>query len=114
MTLVIAEIGVNHNGFPDVAEDLIDAAVESGADAVKFQLFDCEKLEPPGPRREMLRGLQLSLRDLSNLRDEAEKEGVEFICTPFDVDSLRFLVDDLKLKTIKISSGDLKNATPLF
>ncbi len=45
-TYIIAEIGVNHNGFLDLALKLIDIAVDAGADAVKFQKRNLEKLYP--------------------------------------------------------------------
>ena len=41
---IIAEVGVNHNGSVSIAKQLIDVAVESGADAVKFQTFKTENL----------------------------------------------------------------------
>lgn len=106
---VIAEAGVNHNGSSRAAHYLVEAASEARADAVKFQMFDCEKLDPPGERREMLRNFQLTPNAYSELKSHANGLGIEFICTPFDVDSLRFLVDDLKVKTLKIASGNLVN-----
>ncbi len=109
MVFIIAEIGVNHCGSVALAEELISQAHMAGADCVKFQTFDCEKLDPPGERREMLRKLQFAHSDFHVLNHTAAKVGIEFISTPFDVDSLRFLVGDLKVKTLKIASGNLGN-----
>ena len=109
MIKIIAEIGVNHQGKEYTAVRLIHEAIKAGADAVKFQTYDCERLDPPGERREMLRGLQLSHSDHRTLKGVCRAHNMEFISTPFDVDSLRFLVDDLKVKTLKIASGNLDN-----
>lgn len=108
MVMVIAEAGVNHNGDVRLAHRLVDAAKSAGADAVKFQMFDPERLDPPGERREMLKGLVLRPSDFSALKAHAESAEIEFICTPFDVDSLRFLVE-LGVNYIKIGSADAKN-----
>lgn len=109
MTYIIAEIGVNHGGVFANAKHLIDMAKQCGADAVKFQLFDAEKLEPPGPRRDMLKALELWPLQHGYLKEYAEQQGLEYICTPFDVDSMIFLALDLGVKRIKISSGMLMN-----
>jgi N,N'-diacetyllegionaminate synthase len=109
MTVIVAEIGVNHDGDVGLAECMIIAMAEVGADAVKCQLFDCEKLEPPGERREILRKLALTQEDMRTLQKVSKDVGIEFICTPFDVDSLHFLTEELMLDTIKISSADLGN-----
>lgn len=105
MAYIIAEIGVNHDGNTDKALRLIDASGD--ADAVKFQVFDCEKLEPPGERREMLRRLQLTSTEIGVVRAHAASRGLEFIATPFDMESLEFLLG-IGLKTIKIGSGELR------
>lgn len=106
MVYIIAEIGVNHDGDFVKAKHLINMAKRCGADAVKFQLFDAEKLEPPGPRRDMLKGLELS-RDAHEALQYYCADDIEYICTPFDVESLKFLVFDLQVKQLKISSGQL-------
>lgn len=108
MAFVIAEAGVNHQGNASLAHRLVDAAATVGANAVKFQTFDAERLEPPGPRREMLRELQLSQQAHVSLSDHARTCGIEFMSTPFDPDSLRFLVE-IGVKRIKIASGHLDN-----
>lgn len=106
-TLIIAEVGINHQGDPVIAKQLIDSAKVCGASAVKFQTYKAELLEPPGDRRDMLRRCQLSEADHVELKAYADDKRIEFISTPFDFDSLLFLRDDLKLKTIKIASGFL-------
>lgn len=91
----------------EVAKRLIGAAAKAGADAVKFQTFDAEKLEPPGPKRTILSKLQLSRGDHFKLRSEALFCGVEFMSTPFDIESLFFLAGDVGVKRIKLASGAL-------
>lgn len=105
MIFIVAEAGVNHNGDINKALDMIDVAADAGADAVKFQTFDPEKLEPPGPAREFLRTVALSRENHQALKDYCG-DRIEFMSTAFDVESLRFLID-LGIKRVKISSGGL-------
>ena len=119
---VIAEAGVNHNGDPGIGRRLIDAAAAAGADAVKFQTFNADALaspaapkagyqksttDPAETQREMLRGLELTREAHVELKAHATAAGLEFMSTPFDRDSLDFLVNDLGVETVKIGSGDL-------
>jgi N,N'-diacetyllegionaminate synthase len=104
MVFVIAEAGVNHSGSIAEAHKLVMVAKQGGADACKFQLFDPVKLEPPGPRRDMLAGLTLTLAEHATLKAQCDAIGLEYLCTPFDVESLEFLVG-LGVKRIKIASG---------
>ena len=121
---VIAEAGVNHNGDRDMAFQLIDAAAESGADAVKFQTFKAENLVTKGAVKAsyqqqttsssetqfaMLKRLELSHAMHHELMEYCEKKKIIFLSTAFDSESLTFLVNDLGLKTLKISSGDITN-----
>lgn len=121
-TYVIAEAGVNHNGSPDLALALVDAAAAAGADAVKFQHFDPGKLarEDAGmadyqaanlgkreSQRDMLSALRLSRDVLLAARGRAVERGLDFLCTPFDEDSARDLVD--LVPAWKVSSTDLTN-----
>lgn len=103
MTFIIAEAGVCHNGNLREAEKLIVAAKRSGADAVKFQLFDADKLKRPE-----IKHLEISQEDMYGLKQYADRQGIEFLCTPFDVESLEFLVG-IGVRFIKIASGCLKN-----
>lgn len=108
MVFVIAEAGVNHNGDLATAKELVIAARTAKADAVKFQVFDPGKLEPPGPRRDMLSNLYLSKPEFMALKSFADDGSIEFMATPFDVESLEFIVK-LGVKRIKIGSADLHN-----
>lgn len=109
MVMVIAEAGVNHNGEIETAKRLIDAAKESGADTVKFQLFEAHRLEPPGARRDTLRRLELSQGQMEVLAAHCAEADIEFMCSAFDVQSIKFLSYGLHSKRIKIGSGNLTN-----
>jgi N-acetylneuraminate synthase len=82
---IIAEIGINHNGSVDIAKKLIDAAVESGCNAVKFQkrtvdvVYTKEELEKPrenpfGPTNgDLKRGLEFGLREYKEIDGYCEE-----------------------------------------
>ena len=120
--LIVAEAGVNHNGDPQLALALVDAAADAGADAVKFQTFRAETLavesapQAPyqreraaaGSQRAMLSSLELPDGALAALRRRADERGIEFLSTPFDSQSLQTLLG-LGMTAIKIGSGDLTN-----
>jgi N-acetylneuraminate synthase len=125
MTLIIAEAGVNHNGSEELAFKLVDAAFNAGADIVKFQTFKASKLviataeqaeyqvkntHKKESQLAMLSRLELSFEFHLKLVEYCNKLGIEFLSTAFDSESLKFLVNDLKLKKLKIPSGDLTNA----
>lgn len=124
-TFIIAEAGVNHNGDINLAKQLIDIAADAGADAVKFQTFQADRVvsryapkaeyqtQTTGKTEsqlEMLRQLELSASDHEVLISHAQSRGIQFLSTPFDVPSLHLLTRDLGLKTIKIPSGEITNA----
>ena len=120
-TYIIAEIGVNHNGFLDLALKLIDVAVEAGADAVKFQKRNLEKLyakkylENANSGEKTLRYLLPILQQVE-LPEEAyytiveycRKRGITFLCSAFDADSADFL-ETLGVPAYKVASADLTN-----
>jgi N-acetylneuraminate synthase len=125
MTLIIAEAGVNHNGNKDLAFKLIDSAHEAGADIVKFQTFKADNLVTKKAKQadyqisnstdtdtqwDMLSKLELSHNDHYDLLDYSKKLGIEFLSTAFDSESLKFLVEELALKRLKIPSGEITNA----
>ncbi len=124
-TYIIAEAGVNHNGSFSMAKKLIDVVKEAGADAVKFQTFRAENLVTKEARQaeyqvenlgeatsqfEMLKKLELSFDEFASLKDYCDNIGIEFLSTPFDYDSVDFLVDQLQMQTVKIPSGELTNS----
>ena len=120
---LIAEAGVNHNGRLDLALQLVDAAADAGADAVKFQTFraddlvtaDAPKAEyqaantgTAGTQLEMLRSLELKPEWHKEIQAHCRKRGLLFLSTPFDEKSADFL-EELKVPAFKVSSGDLTN-----
>lgn len=120
---IIAEAGVNHNGSVTIAKKMIDQAAEAGADAIKFQTFKAERLTcktapkaayqkkttgNDGSQQEMLKKLELSDDDFKLLYDHANDKKIEFLSSPFDPESLRFLLD-LGMDKIKIPSGEITN-----
>ncbi|SFH76319.1 N-acetylneuraminate synthase [Selenomonas ruminantium] len=126
---IIAEAGVNHNGSMDMARKLIREGAEAGVNAVKFQTFRPENLvtqtaekaayqkETTGIQEsqlDMLRKLTLQDDDYLELQHLCKECGVEFISTPFDSDSLHFLITQCDMPFIKVSSGEISNAPFLF
>lgn len=109
VTMVIAEIGVNHNGDENIAYNLIDASIRAGANCVKFQLYKPEMLAEPGEKREMLERLLLPLDAYSRLSAYAKANGVGFSCTAFDTESLGFLMASTDMAFIKIASPSVHN-----
>ncbi len=122
-TFILAEAGVNHNGSLDRAFQLVELSAASGADAVKFQTFEAEKLAAKNSeladyqktaglsyssQKEMLKNLELSKAEFSSLIKYANELSVEFVSTPFDLNSLHFLVQS-GVKRLKISSGEMFN-----
>lgn len=100
---IIAEIGINHNGDIDVAKELIDMAVDAGADAVKFQkrtldlVYTQEFLE--GPRespwgttqREQKEGLEFGVDEYRKIDDYCKEKDIEWFASAWDLDSQKFL-----------------------
>src|SRR6476619_1054523 len=112
---VIADAGINHNGDTALAAELVDAAAEAGADAIKFQTHF--------PEHEMLRGgataayvgaslfdlltrTALTTDDHLTLRDRALNKGIQFLSTPFSREAADFL-ETLGVPAFKTGSGEL-------
>jgi N-acetylneuraminate synthase len=125
LTNVVAEAGVNHNGSLERALAMVDAAAKAGATTVKFQTFVPEKVvsrhadmavyqaRNTGKQQsqlEMLRQLHLDEAAHYRLFEYCRQVGIRFLSTPFDVESLDFLVDDLHVDCLKIASGEITNA----
>jgi len=124
---IIAEAGVNHNGDPELAHQLVRAAAEAGADAVKFQTFVADRLvTTDAPQAEyqrkntgvaesqhaMLKRLELSEEAHRELYALCAQLGILFLSTPFDEQCADFLAG-LGIAAFKIPSGELTN-TPFL
>ena len=122
-TFIIAEAGVNHNGSLELAQKMIDAAVDAGADAVKFQTFKAEKLVSKyAPKAEyqkkrttadesqleMIKKLELDAAAHQTLIDYCTNKNIRFLSTPFDLGSID-LLNELGLNLFKIPSGEITN-----
>ena len=119
--VVIAEIGINHNGSVDLARRLVDEAAAAGADGVKFQLRDMETLyrrtdgdvsrgEDLGPQYvlDLLSRFALDAEELFGVFDHCATIPIPVLCTPWDEVSLAAL-DDYGVPGLKIASADLTN-----
>lgn len=121
--LIIAEAGVNHNGDLNLAKKLIDVALNSGVDVIKFQTFKSENLvtksaamanyqvENTGKvdsQLAMLKKLELLESDFVDLKNYCEKKKIKFFSTGFDLESLAFL-KTLDMGLWKVPSGEITN-----
>lgn len=122
-TFIIAEAGVNHNGDVGTAKKLVEAASESGADAVKFQTFKTENLVSHyaqkaeyqtqstgenGSQYEMIKKLELDVNAHKELIEYCREKNIMFLSTAFDPDSID-LLENLGLEIFKIPSGEITN-----
>ena len=122
--IIIAEAGVNHNGDIKLAKKLVDVAVDSGADFVKFQTFKSENVVSKSAKKasyqiknsknssenqfQMLKKLELSFEQHQDLILYCKEKKIKFFSTAFDIESLRYL-KKLGLKMVKIPSGEITN-----
>jgi sialic acid synthase SpsE len=118
---IIAEVGVNHEGSMELAKRLVDEAKEGGADAVKFQSYKAETLaskdspsywdttkEPTTSQYELFKKHDsFWIDEMKELKDYCDKINIEFMSTPFDIESADFLNN--MMDVYKISSSDLTN-----
>jgi len=111
--LLIAEIGNNHEGDASVAYDLVEAAAEAGADAVKVQVINPERLVhcSQTARIDQLSRFRLPMSAFERMADLATRKGMLFMASAFDLQSLEQI--EPLVSAIKIASGDL-DFTPLL
>jgi N,N'-diacetyllegionaminate synthase len=120
---VIAEAGVNHNGEVRLAHELVNVAADAGADAIKFQTFNADRLvsvglpkaryqientSAAGSQGDMLKELELTPEEFQSLADHSRRRDIVFISTPFDEQSADELLS-IGVPAFKVSSGDLTN-----
>ncbi len=121
-TFILAEAGVNHDGDVEQAKRLVEAARAAGVDAVKFQTwrpgectgrfaFKVDYLKKTSPedesRFELSRRLCLPYDAFRQIKAHCDQIGVPFLSTPDGFESLDFLVDELDMPVIKVSSTEL-------
>jgi len=121
--LIIAEAGVNHNGDIVLAKQLVDVAADAGADIVKFQTFNADRLSTQQAKKadyqslttgnqesqhQMLSRLELTESMHYEIVEHCTKRSIEFLSTGFDIESIDFLVS-LDIKLFKIPSGEITN-----
>ena len=123
-TFLIAEAGVNHNGSLETAFKMCDLAKMAGADAVKFQTWITENIILRGAPQAnyqrkntkkkidqytLLKELELSFKQFAEIHRYCKKIDLQFLSTPDDLESLKFLVNQIGLKIIKVGSGEITN-----
>jgi len=127
---IIAEAGVNHDGSEERAFDLVDIAAASGADAIKFQLFSPAALvtaqahladyqsrnlhDSQISQRQMLEKLVLPAGAMARLYAHCEHRNIDFLCTPFDIESMNYLVENTQMPYLKLASGEVTNGPLLL
>ncbi|MDU7361540.1 MAG: N-acetylneuraminate synthase family protein [Propionibacteriaceae bacterium] len=123
-TLVIAEIGNNHQGDVAFAKELVDLAVDAGADLVKFQLRDMDALyrqsgaatagEDLGAQYtlNLLAKYSLTAEQMTEVFDHCRSRGIDILCTPWDAPSVKVLTD-YGIEGLKVASADMTNHTLL-
>lgn len=122
-TLIIAEIGVNHNGDRDLMKRLVEMAGRAKSDVAKFQTFSADYLVNPDARKapyqlgssadsqtqyEMLKSLELTESDHLDIIRWCNEGNIEFLSTAFDIRSLELLIS-MGMQRIKIPSGEITN-----
>ena len=120
-TFIIAEIGINHNGSLDMAKQLIDEAIASGANCAKFQMRDMASLyrnagdandakEDLGAQYtlDLLSRFQLTPEEMFEAFDYCRSQGILPLCTPWDVKTVKML-DNYGMPAYKVASADLTN-----
>lgn len=126
---IIAEAGVNHNGDMHLAKRLVDVAAEAGADAVKFQTFKAERLvsrtaakadyqtrntDADESQFEMIKRLELDEAAHDDLVAYCQTRRIQFLSTPFDLESVDLLAGRFDLPYLKMPSGDITNGPLLL
>ncbi|MFI8711547.1 N-acetylneuraminate synthase [Brevibacillus brevis] len=128
-TFIIAEAGVNHNGSLEMAKELVKRAAEAGADAVKFQTFKAKNIiskyaakadyqkkntDNDESQLDMVRKLEMDRSMHLELVAYCNDCNIQFLSTPFDLESVDLLAREIKVKQVKIPSGEIVNGPLLL
>lgn len=120
-TYIIAEVGPNHNGSIEKAQDMVENLASIGVDAVKFQLnfpencYSRDSFKPSyqiandkeSSPLEMSKKYQLTFDEHIRLSEACSKYGVDYLCTAFEMESLQFLTNNIGMPYYKIPSGEI-------
>ncbi|MCH8549204.1 MAG: N-acetylneuraminate synthase family protein, partial [Balneolaceae bacterium] len=120
-TYIIAEIGPNHNGDVNIAKSMIRALAKIGVDAVKFQLnfpqncYSKDSFKPKYQKEndriesplEMSKTYQLTIEEHLDLYQECKSYEVDYLCTAFEMQSLKFLTSQVDMPYFKVPSGEI-------
>ena len=121
--IIIAEIGVNHNGDINLAREMINVAWQAGADVAKFQTgkaelvisqcapkaeYQLQNTDEQESQMEMCRRLLLPFENYAGLKAYCEELGIGFMSTPFDIPSIH-LLEKIGQRVMKIPSGEITN-----
>jgi len=108
--LIIAEIGVNHQGSIRRAKQMVRLTKIAGAECVKFQHFNVDDMLVKLDKKtyNMLKGLQLTLAEQIELKKYAKKFDLIYLCTPFSYKCAKEL-NDINIAAFKIGSGQSNN-----
>lgn len=128
-TFIIAEAGVNHNGSIEMARELIIQAAKAGADAVKFQTFKAENIISKHAQKadyqkkntiqeesqlDMVKKLEMNQKMHEELVECCRENNIKFLSTPFDLESVDLLANELGVDQLKIPSGEITNGPLLL
>jgi len=117
---IIAEVGINHNGDVEIAKKLVDVAVETGCDSVKFQkrtidtvysedVLNSARESPWGTtQREQKEGLEFSKEEYDEIDSYCKQKGIDWLASAWDIDSQLFL-RQYNHKFNKVASAMLTN-----
>ena len=118
---IIAEVGPNHNGNANIAISMIEQLADIGVDAVKFQLtnpesfYSLDSFKPKYQREsvkkltpiQMARQFKLSNEEHITLYNKCKENNVDYLCSAFDIDSLKFIDNKFDLRFFKVASGEI-------
>lgn len=112
--IIIAEIGINHNGNIHLAHELIREAKVSGADIAKFQFYDPEKIfgpkgsHPDEANYKFAMKIQFGFDEAKQLKKWCDEEGIEFCASVFDIERVEWM-ESLGMKRYKIASRSVED-----
>ena len=120
--IIIAEIGVNHNGSVDIANKLVESCAKAKADIIKTQFFKTDEIiskncnlaeyqKQNGVKNQydLVKKLELNIGQIKQIKKVCDFFNIEFLVTPFSKNDLKLLIKYNIIKRVKISSGELIN-----